>query len=250
MPVAGSTAQKAIAVIAISEALRSTQTMRIAAILAVALVAVPAHAATVYGPATVTDGDSLEIQGSRIRLFGIDAPEASQTCDQNGQNWACGQASADRLRALIGDTEISCAGNEVDVYGRLLAVCTIGGVSLNRTMVAEGWATAFRRYSEDYVADEMRARTSKLGLWDSSFMAPEDYRMAQDAAAPRGQPSQRQAASNVSNGACAIKGNRSSRGDWIYHLPGMRYYAETQAEEVFCTEAEALAAGYRRSRAR
>ena len=121
-------------------------------------------------------------------LFGIDAPELSQSCDRDGEIWACGQASADELRAMIGNFELTCDGTEVDVYARLLAVCAVSGINLNRTMVAEGWATAFRRYSADYVADETRARASKLGLWSSSFASPEDYRMAQDAAAAEQAP--------------------------------------------------------------
>lgn len=204
------------------------------------------------GQAMVVDGDTLEISSRRIRLFGIDAPELSQTCDRNGESWACGQASADELRAMIGNYELSCDGYETDVYGRLLAVCTVSGISLNRTMVAEGWATAFRRYSEDYVADEARARASQLGLWSSSFMSPEEFRMAADATGPVPQPQRAPATSRTSvaaTSACPIKGNRSRRGEWIYHLPGMPYYDETRAEQMFCTEAEAQAAGYRRSRA-
>lgn len=224
--------------------------MKLLLALSVALLASPASAVTVTGRAIVVDGDTLEVANRRVRLFGIDAPEASQNCDRNGESWACGEASSDQLRSMIGDFEISCAGNEVDIYGRLLAVCTISGVSLNQTMVAEGWATAFRRYSQDYVADETRARASKLGLWSSSFMSPEDYRMAEDAAAPPERAPRAQAASRAAPTPCAIKGNRSRRGDWIYHLPGRPYYAETQAEEMFCTEAEAIAAGYRKSRAR
>ena len=123
------------------------------------------------------------------------------------------------------------------------------GVDLNRALVAEGWATAFRRYSDIYVADETRARASKLGLWSSSFTPPETYRQLEDQQAlsvPQAQPRSpvRQAPTN-----CAIKGNRNKRGEWIYHLPGRPYYNETQAEEMFCTEAEAQAAGYRRSKA-
>lgn len=219
------------------------------AAVVVSLAAVPAKAATVTGHATVIDGDTLEIDGRRVRLFGIDAPELSQTCDRVGESWACGAAAADQLSGLIGGYPLTCEGNEVDVYGRLLAVCVVSGVDLNRAIVAEGWATAFRRYSDNYVADETRARASKLGLWSSSFTPPETFRRLQDQeSAARAEPRPRTVAPQASS-SCAIKGNRSRRGEWIYHLPGMPYYAETRAEEMFCTEAEAQAAGYRRSRA-
>jgi hypothetical protein len=48
---------------------------------------------------------------------------------------------------------------------------------------------------------------------------------------------------------CAIKGNRNRRGEWIYHLQGQEYYEDTRPEELFCTEREAQAAGYRRAKA-
>ena len=225
--------------------------MRMLFALLIALVAVPAHAQGVSGSATVVDGDTIRIDGRKVRLVGIDAPEASQTCETAGERWACGEASTDHLRQLIGTAQVECRGSEVDVYARLLAVCSVGSVELNRAMVAQGWATAFRRYSDAYAADETRARASKLGLWASSFIPPEDYRRAGDQKAesqsrPRAAPTVRQA--NTST--CAIKGNRNRRGEWIYHLPGRPYYAQTRAEEMFCTEAEAVAAGYRKSKAR
>jgi endonuclease YncB( thermonuclease family) len=204
----------------------------------------PALATTVSGPAKIVDGDTLEIAGKRVRLFGIDAPEATQTCDRNGQTWACGQTSAERLKGLIGDSSVTCDGNELDQYGRLVAVC-------NQAMVADGWAVAFRRYSEAYVADETRARAAKWGLWASSFEMPQDYRADErERAAPPARVAQARPAADEPSGACLIKGNRNRRGEWIYHLPGTPYYDQTRPEEMFCTEAQAQAAGYRPSRAR
>jgi hypothetical protein len=84
----------------------------------------------------------------------------------------------------------------------------------------------------------------------------EDYRAEKPKAEPPSRtirpfvssPRPRAAASGSSSG-CNIKGNDSRKGEWIYHLPGMPYYAQTRAEAMFCSEAEARAAGYRRSRA-
>jgi len=212
----------------------------------------PAAATSVSGQATVIDGDTVVVAGQRVRLFGIDAPEATQTCDRAGERWACGRAAANRLRGLVGGDELTCNGNEHDRYGRLVAVCTLAGTDLNRAMVADGWAVAFRRYSDAYVADETRARAARRGLWASRFIAPEDYRAAEREAShpPHRERARAPVAAPASPSRCAIKGNRNRRGEWIYHLPGTPYYDETRAEEMFCTEAEAEAAGYRKSRAR
>jgi hypothetical protein len=119
-------------------------------------------------------------------------------------------------------------------------------------MVESGWAVAFRRYSDAYVADEIRAKTAGLGLWRSTFEPPSEYRHRHEprqaqVSSPRLAP--RPTQPSAPSSGCLIKGNHSRKGEWIYHLPGMPYYGRTRAEEMFCTEAEAQAAGYRRSRA-
>lgn len=194
------------------------------------------------------DGDTIAINEITIRLFGIDAPETDQTCNRDGVIWRCGEESAAQLRSLTENAQVICQGQDQDQYGRTVAVCSAGRFELNATMVEYGWATAFRQYSTAYIAQEMRARAAREGIWDSDFLLPEQYRITRAPAPersserPRSQPSQ-----NASPG-CVIKGNHSRRGEWIYHLPGMQYYEQTRPEEIFCSEAEAIAAGYRRSR--
>jgi hypothetical protein len=198
----------------------------------------------------VIDGDTLQIAQTRIRLFGIDAPEASQTCDRQGQKWACGKASAERLRSLISKASLSCYGAEIDVYGRLLATCTLSGIDLNQQMVADGWAVAFRRYSDRYAADEVRARAARLGLWSSNFTPPEEYlEEEREANSTRSAAPQPRVVTRSATTGCLIKGNRNRKGQWIYHLPDMPYYDSTRAEEMFCSEADAQRAGYRKSQA-
>lgn len=220
------------------------------AVAAVLLAPAPLYAQQVAGSATVTDGDSLSVNGVAIRLFGIDAPEGKQTCTRDSAAWRCGEEAASQLRSLTSGHQVRCEGRGNDAYGRLVAVCWADGFELNKTMVEAGWATAFRKYSDDYIGEEARAKAAGLGIWSSSFDLPEAWRLAQEPApraplpfrAPRAA-----AASGPTSSGCVIKGNRNRKGQWIYHLPGFPYYEATRAEEMFCTEAEAQAAGYRRA---
>jgi len=228
---------------------------------ALILVAPAAAQERIAGVAKAADGDTLTLGADRIRLFGIDAPELQQTCHRGGQSWPCGAEAKARLAALVDGREVVCSTDGVDDFGRLLARCTAGGVDLNRQMVMTGYAVAFRRYSADYVQAEDAARSARRGLWAGIFQMPSQYRHAARGGTDRGtvnpgrsrsMPPERQSPSASSRAggsdtACLIKGNRSRRGDWIYHLPGMPYYEQTRAEEMFCSEAEARAAGYRRA---
>lgn len=227
--------------------------MRLLVLIAAAALAAPATAETVVGGAEVVDGDTLRVGERTVRLASIDAPELGQTCDRQGQSWDCGPESARQLRELLAGQDVYCTGDEMDQHGRLLARCSNRLGDINQLMVQQGWAVAYRQYGDAYVADEIRARANRAGLWASSFALPWDYRLLQEErAAPRavsrGAPASA-SASNVRSAGCRIKGNRSRRGEWIYHLPGMPYYEETRAEEFFCSEADARAAGYRRSKA-
>ena len=210
----------------------------------------PSHAQVVLGPARAIDGDTLEVSGKRVRLYGIDAPESDQSCQKEGANWACGQMATEQLSALIEGQQVECRGSGVDQYGRMLAVCTAGLEQLNKVMVEQGWAVAYRQYSDVYVAAELRAKSNHLGIWSSTFTLPSDYRHSKLPPALASVPAKRQH-TNVQppqwTGGCLIKGNRNRRGEWIYHIPGMPYYEQTRAEEMFCTEAQAQAAGYRRA---
>lgn len=133
--------------------------------------------AIVAGPATVVDGDTLRIDGRRIRLFGIDAIEGKQQChDAKGQLWDCGRAATQAVRAFIRNSEVSCFVRYQDQYGRDVAVCDVRGQDLNRWIVRNGWAVAFARYSLDYVSTEDQARADRNGIFAGSFMLPWDWR--------------------------------------------------------------------------
>lgn len=227
----------------------------VTALLLVAPSASTAAGAPLWGLGRAIDGDSLMVGETEVRLHGIDAPELHQTCTRNGEPWRCGAEAADLLARLATGQQVRCSAVGTDDYGRTLGRCTVGSTDLNRTMVARGLAVAFRRYSSDYVPAEDHAKAGRLGLWSSTFEMPSQYRHPQGAGGSAGPtPRSRSRASppggirtRQAQAACAIKGNRNRRGQWIYHLPGMPYYDQTRPEEIFCTEAEAQAAGYRRA---
>lgn len=123
------------------------------------------------------DGDTLEIRGERIRLFGIDACESRQLCeDASGRSYRCGQQAALALADRIGRGTVRCEGKTRDRYGRLVATCYLGSEDLDAWMVSQGLALAFRKYSARYVPQEDAARLAKRGLWAGSFEAPWEWR--------------------------------------------------------------------------
>jgi endonuclease YncB( thermonuclease family) len=199
--------------------------------------------ASLIGQAIVTDGDTLAIAGQRVRLFGVDAFEAEQTCkDARGRQSLCGGAARQALAELVGDHSVTCVTRDIDAYGRLVANCRVGETDLAAFLVRRGHALAYRRYALDYEADENTARSARSGAWSGEFAPPWAWR----ASAPR-QTAAIAARTTPASSACAIKGNIRSDGTRIYHLPDGRFYARTQAEALFCSVSEAEAAGFRRA---
>src|SRR3954471_16275507 len=143
----------------------------------------------IAGRATVIDGDTLEIRGERIRLFGIDAPESGQMClDSKGQSYRCGQKAALVLDAQIGEGVVTCERKGTDPYGRMVAVCRVFGEDLGAWMVGLGWALASRADSTRYVAAEELARSRGLGMWAGQFMPPWESRKEHRPDAPEVEP--------------------------------------------------------------
>lgn len=132
-------------------------------------------------PARVTGGDTLKVEGERIRLFGIDAPEGGQTCTgADGRSWPCGAEAAATLRRLVAEAggRVSCVIEVRDAEGWAVATCEAGGVDLGGAMVQAGLALADRHYSTHYAEEEAEARRHRAGLWAGSFEAPWDWRRA------------------------------------------------------------------------
>ncbi len=125
---------------------------------------------------TVIDGDTIRLGDVKIRFSGIDAPEINQTCVASEGKVACGKISRDLLIEKVTNNKISCTDEGKDFYGRVLGECFINGESLSSYLVREGFAFAYRKYSNKYIEDEEYAKFNKLGMWSMEFQYPWDYR--------------------------------------------------------------------------
>ncbi len=194
----------------------------------------------------VSDGDTFMLDtGLRepvtVRVAEIDAPEGDQPY---------GNESRRALTRMIDREFVKVDVKTIDDYGRTVGRPFTADLDVAREMVRTGAAWAYRRYliDRELVNLENGAREAKVGLWGASAqpVPPWDWRHRQTAVPSHGSRSS-------SSGACDIKGNISSSGERIYHLPGQRYYAATQidaarGERWFCSETDARGAGWRRAR--
>lgn len=165
---------------------RPTRAAIAAIILSLALPPTPSVAQDVSGPARVSDGDTLNLTGVVVRLYGIDAPELKQTCMSGDGGWACGREAADKLAALVEGQTVRCEQRDIDDYGRSVAMCRVGQIDLSAAIVDAGLAVALPKFTAAYVPNEARARERRLGLWGGTFQMPADYRATNSA--PRQPP--------------------------------------------------------------
>lgn len=156
-------------------------TERLALLVVTASLTCQIQAQDVSGPARASDGDTLNMTGIVVRLHGIDAPELSQTCARAGKPWACGRDAASKLAQLVTGQQVRCEQRDMDDYGRIVATCRAGSIDLSAAMVDAGLAVALSHFSTFYVGNEARAREQRLGIWDSDFQQPAEYRAANPA---------------------------------------------------------------------
>ena len=140
------------------------------------------------GVPKIIDGDTVYINSLKIRFEGIDAPEIKQQCKKDYLNissiigfsfkkdYLCGVISKKKLENKIKNSEIKCILSSKDRYKRYLATCYKGDVNLNKWMVRNGYAVAYKRYSRQYLNDEKFAEDNKLGIWKGTFLRPEKWR--------------------------------------------------------------------------
>lgn len=144
-------------------------------LLVMSSVAVPGELA---GQASVIDGDTLEIRGERIRLWGIDTPESTQLCRADDSRlYRCGAKAANELDAFIAGRPVFCTPLSRDQYGRTVAFCSVNGIDLGEWLVRNGLALDWPQYSKGrYAAVQREADRAGRGVWAGSYVAPWLYR--------------------------------------------------------------------------
>ena len=126
----------------------------------------------------VVDGDTIVLNGEKIRFLGIDTPELKQTCLKDSEEVRCGMIAKKLLVKKIGNNTLKCIGEKKDFYKRTLAECFVNGESLSKFLVRRGYAFAYRKYSTKFIEDEEFAKANKLGMWAMTFQYPWDFRKA------------------------------------------------------------------------
>ena len=124
----------------------------------------------------VVDGDTIHLNGKKIRFTGIDTPELKQTCINQGVMDPCGVTAKKILIDKISDNKVECISEGKDQYKRILAECFVNNESLSSYLVRSGYAFAYRKYSKKFIKDEYYAKTNQIGMWSMKFEYPWDYR--------------------------------------------------------------------------
>ena len=208
--------------------------------------AVSLFAKTIDGRAVAATGDVLRIGDTEVRLAGIEAPDMDQLCSGPGnRRWRCGRDARSALARTVRGGAVSCTVSGTDGGGREVGTCTIGNQDIAETLVREGHVFADTSYFSKYAAIEQDARAQKAGIWRGTAERPAEYRAK---AAERMKRAWEQAARSAPGG-CPIKG-RIASGKKFYALPGSVDYARirirtNRGERWFCSEEEALAAGWK-----
>ena len=124
----------------------------------------------------IVDGDTIHLNGEKIRFTGIDTPELNQTCIKEGIKNFCGITAKLILINRIGKNTVKCITEGKDQYKRTLAECFINNESLSSYLVRSGYAFAYRKYSKKFIEDEDYARVNQIGMWSMQFEYPWNYR--------------------------------------------------------------------------
>lgn len=197
----------------------------------------------------VIDGDTIEIEGGEhVRYIGMDTPE---TVDPRKPVQCFGVEASNKNKALVEGKMVRLEKDisDHDKYNRLLRYIYVGDTFINLELVKQGFAYSYSyppdiKYQDQILKAQQEAQVAKRGLWNA---CPTNTNTTPVVVSPTNTPTDGQ-----NNNSCLIKGNISSSGEKIYHLPGCGSYSKTQIDEAhgekwFCTEAEAQAAGWRKA---
>jgi len=124
----------------------------------------------------IVDGDTIHLNGKKIRFSGIDTPELKQTCIKNDVIYTCGITAKEILIDKISNNKVECISEGEDQYKRTLAECFINEESLSSYLVRSGYAFAYRKYSKKFIPDEDYAKSNLIGMWSMKFDYPWNYR--------------------------------------------------------------------------
>ena len=124
----------------------------------------------------VVDGDTIHLNGEKIRFSGIDTPELKQTCVKDDVIYSCGVTAKEILIQKIDNNIVKCISEGKDQYKRTLAECFVNKESLSSYLVRSGYAFAYRRYSKKFIIDENFAKNKQAGMWSMEFEYPWDFR--------------------------------------------------------------------------
>jgi endonuclease YncB( thermonuclease family)/dienelactone hydrolase len=124
--------------------------------------------------AVAIDGNTIKMDGTTYRLWGVDAPELDQRCYPLG--WRAGIEAARALAAMIEQRPVTCESKGQDSYGRTVAQCRAGGRDLGAAMVVSGMALAVTADGGDYVEQEMQAMRARVGVHAHACLAPSEWR--------------------------------------------------------------------------
>jgi len=191
------------------------------------------------GRAYAMGADTLRVGGATIKLTGIDAPEGEQRCGSGARGWRCGAAAEAALSRLASGRNVKCTLSGSDEAGRSLGQCTIGDKDVGAELVRQGHVFAEGTILVRYAAQEREARAAKAGLWSTGDPErPAAYRAKVWEEAKRRAPE-----------GCPIKGQVAGASR-IYVLPWAADYErvrvqKTRGERWFCSEQEAVSAGFK-----
>lgn len=199
-------------------------------------------AAEPAGHVSVIDGDTLQVNGRIIQLFGIDAPELGQSCFHDGSWYQCGLTAAFELQKLIEleNTMLTCAPPPQPALPST-EVCQVGHMDVATVLLEGGYAFALPTAGPEYLAAQTTARQGRLGVWHTEQVSPAEWRAGErlpgEAAAEKGN--------------CPVKGTVAADGRRLYYVPTDPGYDSiavhpTHGGRRFCSDEQARAAGWRR----